>query len=98
MDKPFKNLTKKEKNIVFFGSTEPLNFEYVAKNGNKRYSTGYFEGVITNLERRYVETSSTWIREWLDNYMMELECPLCHGARLKESMLNVFINKKIFIK
>lgn len=94
MDKPFKNLTKKEKNIVFFGSTEPLNFEYVAKNGNKRYSTGYFEGVITNLERRYVETSSTWIREWLDNYMMELECPLCHGARLKESMLNVFINKK----
>ena len=94
MDKPFKNLTKKEKNILFFGSTEPLNFVYVAKNGNKRYSTGFFEGIINNLERRYIETTSTWIREWLDNYMMELECPVCHGARLKESMLNVFINKK----
>lgn len=94
MDKPFKNLTKKEKNIVFYGSTEPLNFEYTAKNGNKRFTTGFYEGVINNLERRYIETSSSWIREWLDNYMMELECPICHGARLKESILNVLINKK----
>lgn len=94
MNKPFKNLTKKEKNIVFYGSTEPLNFEYTAKNGNKRFTTGFYEGVINNLERRYIETSSTWIREWLDNYMMELECPVCHGARLKESILNVLINKK----
>lgn len=94
MDKPFKNLTKTEKNIVFYGSTEPLNFEYTAKNGNKRFTTGFYEGVINNLERRYIETSSTWIREWLDNYMMELECPVCHGARLKESILNVLINKK----
>lgn len=94
MNKPFKNLTKKEKNIVFYGSTEPLNFEYTAKNGNKRFTTGFYEGVINNLERRYIETSSSWIREWLDNYMMELECPTCHGARLKESVLNVLINKK----
>ena len=94
MNKPFKNLTKKEKNIVFYGSTEPLNFEYTAKNGNKRFTTGFYEGVINNLERRYIETSSSWIREWLDNYMMELECPVCHGARLKESVLNVLINKK----
>ncbi len=94
MNKPFKNLTKKEKEIVFFGTKEDLDFEYTAKNGNKRYVTRPFEGVITNLERRYIETSSTWIREWLDNYMMEIECPLCHGARLKESILNVYINKK----
>ena len=94
MNKPFKNLTKKEKNIVFYGSTEPLNFEYTAKNGNKRFTTGFYEGVINNLERRYIETSSSWIREWLDNYMMELECSICHGARLKESVLNVLINKK----
>ncbi len=94
MDKPFKKLTKKEKDIVFYGSKEPLNFVYTAKNGNKRISKGYYEGVINNLERRYVETTSNWIREWLDNFMMELECPTCHGARLKESVLNVFINKK----
>lgn len=94
MDKPFKKLTKKEKEIVFYGSKEPLNFVYTAKNGNKRISKGYYEGVINNLERRYIETTSNWIRDWLDNFMMELDCPTCHGARLKESVLNVFINKK----
>ena len=94
MDKPYNKLTKKERDIVLYGSLEPLNFEYTAKNGNKRYATSYYEGVITNLERRYMETKSDWIREWLDNYMMELECPICHGTRLKESVLNVLINKK----
>ena len=94
MDKPFNKLTKKEKDIIFYGSLEPLNFEYTAKNGNKRYATSYFEGVITNLERRYIETKSEWIREWLDNYMMELECPTCHGTRLCEGVLNVLINNK----
>ena len=94
MDKPYNKLTKKERDIVLYGSLEPLNFEYTAKNGNKRYATSFYEGVITNLERRYMETKSEWIREWLDNYMMELECPVCHGTRLKESVLNVLINKK----
>ena len=94
MNKPFKSLTKKEKNIIFFGTPDELDFEYTAKNGNKRYATRCFEGIITNLERRYLETSSTWIREWLDNYMMEIECPLCHGARLKESVLYVYVGKK----
>ncbi len=94
MDKPFKSLTKKERDIVLFGSPDLLNFEYTSKNGNKRFTTDYYEGIITNLERRYIETSSTWIREWLDNYMMELECPLCHGARLNTSVLNVYVGKK----
>jgi len=94
MNKPFSKLTKKEKDIVLYGSLEPLNFEYTAKNGNKRYATSFYEGVINNLERRYIETKSEWIREWLDNYMMELDCPVCHGARLQESVLNVLINKK----
>ena len=94
MNKPYKELTKKEKQILLYGSDEPLKFEYTAKNGNKRFTTDYYEGIITNLERRYIETSSSWIREWLDNYMMELTCPVCQGARLKEGILNVFINKK----
>ena len=94
MNKPWKKLTKKEKEIVLFGSLEELDFEYTSKNGNKRFARRFYEGVITNLERRYLETSSTWIREWLDNYMMEIECPMCHGARLKESVLHVFVGKK----
>lgn len=94
MTKPIKNLKKEELNLIFYGTNEKLNFVYNAKNGNIRHSTDYFEGVITNLERRYLETSSNWIREWIEGYMIETECPLCHGARLSEPVLSVFINKK----
>jgi excinuclease ABC subunit A len=94
MDKPYNKLTKKERDIVLYGSLEPLNFEYTAKNGNKRYATSFYEGVITNLERRYMETKSDWIREWLDNYMMELECPVCHGTRFNRETLDVKYKEK----
>ncbi|MBR2840866.1 MAG: excinuclease ABC subunit UvrA [Bacilli bacterium] len=94
MDKPVNKLTKKELNIVFYGSNDLLTFNYVAKNGNKRTTKGYFEGIITNLERRYMETKSTWIRQWIENYMTELKCPKCHGSRLDDSVLSVLIGKK----
>ena len=54
----------------------------------------FYEGIINNLERRYMETSSTWIREWLENYMIEHTCETCHGARLQDSVLAVKINGK----
>ena len=94
MDKPFKKLTKKEKNIILYGTDEIINFNYVAKNGNKRVTKDNFEGIINYLERRYIETNSNWIREWLDSFMIESECPVCHGARLKSGVLSVYINKK----
>ena len=53
-----------------------------------------FEGIITNLERRYVETKSTWIRDWIENYMTEDICPTCKGARLDSSVLSVLVGKK----
>ena len=56
-----------------------------------------YEGVLNNLERRYFETNSEFIREWLGKYMVELTCPTCHGKRLKESVLSVLINKKNII-
>lgn len=94
LNKPIKNLTKKELDIILYGSDVPLTFNYVSKTGNTRKATSYFEGIITNLERRYIETKSTWIREWIEGYMTELECPTCHGSRLKDSVLNVLINNK----
>ena len=94
MDKPYNKLTKKERDIVLYGSLEPLNFEYTAKNGNKRYATSFYEGVITNLERRYMETKSDWIREWLDNYVVDHTCDTCHGARLDEKVLQVYVGGK----
>ena len=94
LDKPIKNLTKKELDIVLYGSPDILDFNYVAKNGNTRNSKDYFEGIITNLERRYIETKSGWIRDWIENYMTELTCPVCDGARLDSDVLSVLINKK----
>ncbi len=94
LTKPIKDLKNSELDLILYGSKEPLEFNYVASNGNTRKTTDYFEGIINNLERRYIETKSGWIRDWLDKFMMELPCATCHGARLNESVLSVKINKK----
>ena len=94
MDVPIKNLKREQLDIILYGSLEPLEFNYISKTGNKRSTKNFYEGVINNLERRYVETKSTWIRDWIEGYMTELECPKCHGARLDESILSVLISKK----
>lgn len=97
LSKPINKLTKKELDIILYGSTEPLEFNYVSNNGNTRTTTDYFEGIVTNLERRYIETKSGWIRDWIEQYMTELECPTCHGARLDSSVLAVKLgNKNIY--
>ncbi len=92
--KPLKDLTKEQLNIILYGSNDIIDFDYVSKNGNTRHTTNTFEGVITNLERRYLETNSGWIREWLENFMVETDCPVCHGTRLQDSVLSVYINKE----
>ena len=94
LDKKVKDLTKEELDIILYGSKEPLEFNYVSKNGNTRNTTDYFEGIITNLERRYIETKSGWIREWIERFMMELPCETCNGSRLKPSVLSVLIGNK----
>ena len=94
LDKPVRDLSKKELDIILYGSPDPLEFTYVSKNGNTRTATDYFEGIITNLERRYIETKSGWVREWIEQFMMELPCKTCGGARLKPSVLSVLVGKK----
>jgi len=94
LTKPIKDLKRKELDIILYGSSEPLEFNYVSNNGNKRTAKDFFEGIVNNLERRYVETKSGWIRDWIEKYMTELECTTCHGARLDSSILSVKINKK----
>lgn len=91
---PIGEMTKSKLDILLYGSPDELSFKYVAKNGNKRSTKDYFEGIVTNLERRYIETNSAWIRDWLELYMMDTECPTCHGARLKENMLAVKVGGK----
>ena len=94
LTKKVKDLKKEELDIILYGSKDLIDFNYTSKTGNTRKTTNYYEGIITNLERRYIETKSTWIREWIEGYMTELECPTCHGSRLKDSVLHVLINNK----
>ena len=94
LSKKIKDLKKDELDIILYGSRDLIDFNYKSKTGNTRKTTSYYEGIITNLERRYIETKSTWIREWIEGYMTELECPTCHGSRLKDSVLHVLINNK----
>lgn len=94
LNKPVKDLSKKELDIILYGAPDSITFNYQSKNGNTRKTTSHYEGIITNLERRYIETKSNWIREWIEGYMTELECPVCHGSRLKDSVLSVLINNK----
>ncbi len=94
MDMPFKSIPKKKRDIILYGSPDVIQFKYSTKSGNQYNSRDFYEGIINNLQRRYMETSSTWIREWLENYMVELECETCHGARLNNSVLQVKVGKK----
>ena len=95
--KPFKKLSKREIELIFYGSDEPIKFNYSSRSGNVTNQVDFYEGVINNLQRRYMETTSTWIREWLENYMIESECETCHGARLNDDALSVYVgNKNIF--
>ena len=94
LDTPIKELPKKVLDIILYGSPDILEFNYKSKNGNTRTSKDYFEGIITNLERRYVETKSGWIRDWIEQFMMELPCKTCGGSRLKPSVLSVLVGRK----
>ena len=92
--KPFEKLTKKELKIIFYGSPDIIHFNFSTKSGRAYDQIEKYEGIINLFERRYMETTSEFIRDWLDNYMVEQECPYCHGARLSEKVLNIFINNK----
>ena len=94
MTKPWKSLSEKQQQMILYGSDEIISFKYQSKSGNQYNSKDFYEGIINNLERRYMETSSTWIRDWLENYMVEYECDTCHGARLKDEVLSVKVDGK----
>ncbi|MBS4178404.1 excinuclease ABC subunit UvrA [Lederbergia citrea] len=89
MDIPVKDLPKKEMDIILYGSGELIKFRYQNDFGQVRESKIKFEGVIRNVERRYQETSSDYIREQMEKYMAEQPCPRCKGYRLKEESLAV---------
>lgn len=92
--KPVKDLTREELNIILYRSPDRLDLSLTTRSGSVLKSYDYFEGIITNLERRYMETTSPSIRDWIERYMTELPCPGCHQTRLRDEALSVRINNK----
>ena len=92
LDDPWKKLSKKIQDVILFGSDEEeIKFSY--DDGYEKYSSKKtFEGVINNLERRYLETDSDWKREEISLYQSESNCEKCKGQRLKDEALCVKIN------
>ena len=95
LDKPFKDLPEDfKKTLLYGGNGELIEFVYESKYGGNRTYKAPFEGVIPNLERRYRETNSDYIREKIEEYMVESPCKECNGARLKSESLSVTVGNK----
>ena len=91
---PIKKLSRDFLNKILYGTgAEVIDFEYTSAAGTRKY-TAPFEGVIPTLERRYNETKSQGMRDFYEMYMSEMECPDCHGARLKPEVLAVKVGDK----
>ncbi|WP_404429272.1 excinuclease ABC subunit UvrA [Sutcliffiella horikoshii] len=95
MDIPVKDIPKNLLDKVLYGSgKEEVYFRYENDFGQVRENYIIFEGVIPNVERRYKETSSDYIREQMEKYMAQQPCPACKGNRLKLESLSVLINNR----
>ena len=94
LDVPFKDLTEKQKNIVFYGSPDIQTYTLKSSSGNTMNRVGYIEGIKTRVERLYRETTSDWMREYYEKFMRDKICTTCHGARLNKEALSVKIAGK----
>lgn len=93
MDEPFEKLSKKHQNIILNGSVENINFTYVNDRGDTFERNHPFEGIIPNLERRYLETQSQSVRDEMTKFISSQPCSTCQGSRLNLNARNVFIKK-----
>ena len=94
MDKPFKDLPKKQQDIILYGSDDVIPMKLKATSGRIHDKTDSFEGIINIFQRRYEETTSDWIRDWIEGYMFETTCTVCNGKRLNPGILSIYINDK----
>lgn len=94
LDEPLKSAPKKFLDELLYGTERAITFEFISHfdDEGKRTYKGKFEGIIPNLERRYQETNSDYMRDRIDGYMAESPCPKCKGKRLKDEVLAVKIN------
>ena len=91
LDKPIKDLPKKIIDIILYGTNgEKIKVTRKSEYGSGTYSTE-FEGIINNLERRFRETQSNWIKEEIESYMSAIPCDECGGQRLSKESLSVLV-------
>ena len=97
---PFARLSEREQNICLYGSgRDEIRFRLEHRNGRGSWEyTGAWEGIIPNLQRRYRQTQSTAVRDWIEGFMSALPCPACQGKRLKPEALAVKIADKNIIE
>ena len=92
---PYRKLPKKFRDILLYGTGDSkLEYDYTNRAGYVQHRSHSFEGLAVNLERRYRETSSEWIKEKIEAYMNTSECPECHGNRLRPELLAVTVGGK----
>ncbi|WCH48441.1 excinuclease ABC subunit UvrA [Lysinibacillus sp. FSL K6-1151] len=95
MDVPVKDLPKEKMDKVLYGSgKDKIHFHYENEFGNVRDQMIEFEGVVRNVERRFKETTSDYVREQMEKYMAQQPCPSCKGYRLKPETLAVKVADK----
>lgn len=95
MDTPMKDLSKEQLDIILKGSgDEKIFFSYTNEFGKTREQEIEFEGVLRNVERRFKDTSSDYVRDQMEKYMAQSNCPSCKGYRLKPESLAVKVDHK----
>lgn len=94
LDKPIKTFTKKQMDIILNGSDRPIKYVIYSSSGNRYDRNDFIEGVKKLIERRYVETTSSWSKDWYHSFMMESTCPTCSGKRLNKEALSVIVGDK----
>ncbi len=99
MDAPFETLDQHQRNLIFYGTgKDEITIRLEGKNGRSSEFTTTFEGVINNLERRFRETNSDYIRNKINTFMNDRKCPTCHGDRLRVEAMAVTIADQNIIK
>ncbi|MDR1444689.1 MAG: excinuclease ABC subunit UvrA [Treponema sp.] len=94
LDTPFKALPKKIMNIILYGADEPVRFKYENRDGTNSSSyKAEFPGVLEELKRRYLETQSPGIKDWLEKFMSQKPCEACGGRRLRPESLGVTVGQ-----
>ena len=92
--KPYKELTDLQKEVILYGSKEPINYEIHSTGGITMRKNKIIEGIATLIERRYYETSSSFQKEYYGSYMKEDTCDTCNGSRLSDTILSVKVGGK----